>query len=770
MIILFLLACGRNQSEDESVSISVALTQTASALETNDASVPPETSTPVPTPTENPSPTSAPTTVSSTDTSSADTASTESLSTEATQPDLIRTAAIEFDIELDPEDPRGVNVIPLRIGGDVEQWAAFTTGIRDFEKEIDHQLAIYSWNRDKATWQLLDMTTLGKMDDPANPGPDYLSEFSVSQVPITPDRVWLEIVGGVGAHSGVYQIYSFDGTELAFQLTGFSSNPGAGAIRDLNGDGIGDVLLNATDYYVFCYACGVREVHDEVMRWDGTRFVPVELIKFREEVSEILREPNNRAVDLANAGLWKDAANEMAAAASLNEMPASITESNITDFLWNSAYIRHNASAKRDAIGTRDEGYPVMGYLFYGDYAAAIDELRRYEPQEIFSLESPLFVGTVAEGWTAEMGGRIETEVTPALALRPDLAAAHYLLGWAQWLKLAQGSEPSSTAPASTIDAITQARSLAPDEPFYQASLAFLRGEPSSETGGQSEASSDTRADSSPVERPLAGHIFYSAQDPIEERYYVQVFGVADGTKTKIVEDAIQPRQQPSGSRLAFYSTRNDMLGVGGFDVESGERLRFSFNTEDAYPAWNAAGNKLVFASNRHGDRNWRIYRTWADGNDQVDVLGFGRDPDWHLASNRVVFKGCDDVGNSCGIWLMNDDGSERQPLTNNPGDARPRWSPDGRFVVFMSDQRDGNWELYIADVASRIVSRLSNNAANDGLPVYSPDGSQIAWVSDRNSEWQILTVSSQGGSAQLLTPVEGNLPNWLEHGLDWVP
>ena len=37
---------------------------------------------------------------------------------------------------------------------------------------------------------------------------------------------------------------------------------------------------------------------------------------------------------------------------------------------------------------------------------------------------------------------------------------------------------------------------------------------------------------------------------------------------------------------------------------------------------------------------------------------------------------------------------AQAKPLTDVAGDSRPKWSPDGETVVFMSRNRDGNWEI----------------------------------------------------------------------------
>ena len=120
----------------------------------------------------------------------------------------------------------------------------------------------------------------------------------------------------------------------------------------------------------------------------------------------------------------------------------------------------------------------------------------------------------------------------------------------------------------------------------------------------------------------------------------------------------------------------------------------------------------------------------------------------------------------------MDAEGGESQLLTDNRGDARPRWAPDGSFIIFMSDQRDDNWELYRVDIADPIsdspITRLTDDLANDGLPAISPDGTRVAFVSNRGDGWGLWQIPAQGGTATQLTAINGQMPNWLEEGVDW--
>jgi len=265
------------------------------------------------------------------------------------------------------------------------------------------------------------------------------------------------------------------------------------------------------------------------------------------------------------------------------------------------------------------------------------------------------------------------------------------------------------------------------------------------------------------------GRIFFPGRD-LDGQTAILVQGVAAGSAPEILlSNASQPNLSPDGSKLAVRSVRSDLLGIGIWDLTAKQISGLTSHQEDTLPGWNPTGDAVVFASTRHGDRRWRVYVQPAIPNEPVREIAFGLDPDWHPAADIIAFKGCDVSGENCGIWTMDSLGGQQRPVTNNKSDSRPVWSPTGRTIVFMSEARDGNWEIYRTDADGNAVTRLTNNPANDGLPVVSPDGRQIAFVSNRGGEWSIWVMPIVGGSPERLLRLGADLPNWLEQSIDWT-
>jgi Tol biopolymer transport system component len=100
----------------------------------------------------------------------------------------------------------------------------------------------------------------------------------------------------------------------------------------------------------------------------------------------------------------------------------------------------------------------------------------------------------------------------------------------------------------------------------------------------------------------------------------------------------------------------------------------------------------------------------------------------------------------------MNADGSNPASVFNSAADdGFVAWSPDGERIAFRS-HNDDNWDLYVIDLDSSTLTRLTDNPGDDFDQSWSPDGWHIAFNSDRDGNIEIYTVDAAGNGLTRLT------------------
>jgi dipeptidyl aminopeptidase/acylaminoacyl peptidase len=114
----------------------------------------------------------------------------------------------------------------------------------------------------------------------------------------------------------------------------------------------------------------------------------------------------------------------------------------------------------------------------------------------------------------------------------------------------------------------------------------------------------------------------------------------------------------------------------------------------------------------------------------------------------------------------MNRDGSDPHKVTSadaSSGDSDPAWSPDGGRIAFSSSRGNGNWHVWIVDLATGSLSQLTPGWGTS--PAWSPNGSRIAY----DAGGTIHVVDATGANDYRLTGCtctgpEGS-PTWSRDG-----
>lgn len=89
--------------------------------------------------------------------------------------------------------------------------------------------------------------------------------------------------------------------------------------------------------------------------------------------------------------------------------------------------------------------------------------------------------------------------------------------------------------------------------------------------------------------------------------------------------------------------------------------------------------------------------------------------------AGSVVFYSAGNGHPNNQIYTMNPDGSDQKQVTfDTASDVDPDISPDGKYIVFTSDQT-GNNDIFIMDRSGTALD-LTNNPANDEWARFSPE------------------------------------------------
>ena len=266
------------------------------------------------------------------------------------------------------------------------------------------------------------------------------------------------------------------------------------------------------------------------------------------------------------------------------------------------------------------------------------------------------------------------------------------------------------------------------------------------------------------------GRIAFTSFDATRQRYDVYVMNLEQGDAKLLWANASQPAFAQGGRRLAFRNMDPLHLGLAILDLSDNTVSELTTHVEDSAPAWSPDTNQIVFASNRHGDRKWRLYViSPREVRGEGEEWAFGEKPAWSRDGNRIAYHGCDERGDNCAVWVMQPGGFNPARLTTDPSDTAPAWSPDGTQVAFVS-ARSGNWELYLIDIATGQEERLTSDPAVDLAPVWSPDGRQLAFLSNRERAWAVYVLEVRSGEVNKVITTGDAYPDPFGEQLSWIP
>ncbi len=220
------------------------------------------------------------------------------------------------------------------------------------------------------------------------------------------------------------------------------------------------------------------------------------------------------------------------------------------------------------------------------------------------------------------------------------------------------------------------------------------------------------------------------------------------------------------GSKIVFVSNHRGFKEIyqcdfDGFGVEQLTILHSITLT----PAFSPDGHYLAYTDFSSGRSKLTIKNLASKQSFTVANSGIGIDPAWRNNSELATtlsFEGDQE------IYLINTQGKVLRRITKNDGiDLSPTFSPDGRYVAYVSE-RSGQPQIFTQAIESGAIKRVTFSGNYNTQPAWSPTGDKLAFTMRENSgALNIFVVNTDGSGLTRLTENSGNneSPSWSPDG-----
>lgn len=191
---------------------------------------------------------------------------------------------------------------------------------------------------------------------------------------------------------------------------------------------------------------------------------------------------------------------------------------------------------------------------------------------------------------------------------------------------------------------------------------------------------------------------------------------------------AYTPQWSPDSRQIVFVSdyTGNDEIFV--VDIESGIVQQLTDNDAvDKDPHWSPDGTQIVYASDQDSPGITRLYTLTFVSGEPPNIQQLNRDsgssyqPRWSPNGERILY--INDRSGNGDIYTISKDGQRASTILASPFEERAAvWSPDGRYILFVSNREDDIFQMYWIEPPARTVQRINRDGRETSNATFRPD------------------------------------------------